>query len=140
MTRKTNTETKHADNIQNKFTAYLLQALNRRRIDYLEDRSHKIHMDGILYQKLSSAFNSQVDMDRIIRIPVQLQLKNDLLIDALLQLSDRDKYIFLQHTLCEVTFDRLAKELGLSYKGVAAIYYRTMKKVQEHMRRANNEF
>lgn len=140
MTRKPNVAIEHDDIIQNKFTAYLLQALTRRRIDYLEDKSRKAYADNMLHEKLSNAFNSEVDIDRLISISVQLQLKNELLIDALLQLSDRDKYVFLQHTLCEVSFDRLAKELGLSYKGVAAIYYRTTKKVQEHMRRASNEF
>ena len=136
MTYKVNKEID--DSIQNKFTAYLLRALNRRRIDYLKDESRKAHIDRMLYQKLSSNF--ALDMDRIISVPVHMQLKNDLLIDSLLQLSDREKYIFLQHTLCEVTFDKLAQELGLSYKGVAAIYYRTMKKVQKYMRRENNEF
>lgn len=135
MTYKVNKE--KDDSIQNKFTAYLLRALNRRRIDFLKDESRKAHIDRILYQKLSSNF--ALDMDRIISVPVHMQLKNDLLIDSLLQLSDREKYIFLQHTLCEVTFDKLAQELGLSYKGVSAIYYRTMKKVQKYMRRENNE-
>ena len=136
MTYKVNKEID--DSIQNKFTAYLLRALNRRRIDYLKDESRKAHIDRMLYQKLSSNF--ALDMDRIISVPVHMQLKNDLLIDSLLQLSDREKYIFRLHTLCEVTFDKLAQELGLSYKGVAAIYYRTMKKVQKYMRRENNEF
>ena len=136
MTSKINKDTN--DSIQNKFTAYLLRAINRRRIDYLENESRKAHIDRMLYQKLSSKF--ELDLDRMISVPVHMQLKNDLLIDTLLQLSDREKYIFLQHTLCEVTFDKLAQELGLSYKGVAAIYYRTMKKVQKCMRRENNEF
>lgn len=138
MTPKINKDTN--DSIQHKFTAYLLRALNRRRIDYLENESRKAYTDGILYQKLSSAFSFEFDIDKTISVPIHMQLKNDLLIDTLLQLSDRDKYIFLQHTLCEVPFDKLATEMGLSYKGVAAIYYRTMKKVQEHMRRESDEF
>ena len=84
MTSKINTDTN--DSIQNKFTAYLLRAINRRRIDYLENESRKAYTDGILYQKLSSAFSFEFDIDKTISVPIHMQLKNDLLIDTLLQL------------------------------------------------------
>lgn len=47
---------------------------------------------------------------------------------ALLQIDKRDRYIFYAHVVDERSFADLALELGMGYKGVAAAYYRVIKK------------
>lgn len=53
---------------------------------------------------------------------------------ALLQVEQRDCYIFYAHVLDERTFAELASELGMGYKGVAAAYYRVIRKIREKIR------
>ena len=72
-------------------------------------------------------------------IPLHMQLENDRLVEVLFALSERDKYIFLQRALGEKSFEMLAKEFELSYKGVAAVYYRTMQKIRKAIRSVDYE-
>lgn len=44
---------------------------------------------------------------------------------------------FFSHVLDEKGFEELAKELHLGYKGVAAIYYRTVRKIKNKMEEKN---
>lgn len=48
-------------------------------------------------------------------------------------LTERERYILLAHVLDERNFAALARELGLGYKGTAAIYYRAVQKVRKSM-------
>ena len=48
-------------------------------------------------------------------------------------LTERERYILLAHVLDERDFTALAGELGLGYKGTAAIYYRAVQKVRRSM-------
>lgn len=98
----------------------------------------KIRADGMIYH-VFNANEFDFDTHIISTIPLHLQIENDRLFDAVFQLTDREKYIFLQHTLCQVSFDELAQELNSSYKSVSTIFYRSVKKVREYLWRANNE-
>lgn len=49
--------------------------------------------------------------------------------------NDRELYVLLERAVEEKTFDELASELNIGYKGVAAIYYRAIKKIRDRMRR-----
>ena len=43
----------------------------------------------------------------------------------------RERQIFLARTLEEEDFETLGAKFGLSYKGVAALYYRTIQKIRK---------
>ena len=129
----------HNDSVQNRFTAYLLLAVKRRKQAYMEDKMRKTKADKMI----NYVFNpEEFDLDShiISRIPLHLQIENDKLFNAVLQLSDREKYIFLQHTLCQASFNDIALELQSSYKSVSTVFYRAMKKIQDYLRRVDNEF
>lgn len=49
---------------------------------------------------------------------------------ALHSIKDKERRVFLGRVLDEKGFDEIAAELGLSYKGAAAIYYRTIAKLR----------
>ena len=56
-----------------------------------------------------------------------------MLTQALGQISDRERYIFFARALERRSFQDLALELGLGYKGVAAIYYRALQKLKKEL-------
>lgn len=66
-------------------------------------------------------------------LPLLLQLENDSLLYALKEINERERHVFLSRILDEKSFEVLAAELGLSYKGVAAIYYRAIAKIKKKM-------
>jgi len=131
---------KEKDNIiQNRFSAYLLSSVNRTRKNYITQKE-KIERREMLISETSDIVDKESEQKMMNTIPLHMQLENDRLVEVLFALSERDKYIFLQHALGEKSFEMLANEFELSYKGVAAVYYRTMQKIRKAIRRADYEF
>lgn len=91
---------------------------------YLEDEAWDLEYDEQVYHNL----------------PLHMQLENDSLIYALRQITDRERHVFLSHALEEKGFEELAAELGITYKGAAAIYYRTIHKIRQKMGESRNGF
>ena len=56
-----------------------------------------------------------------------------MLAQALGQISDRERYIFFARALEKRSFDDLSSELGMGYKGVAAVYYRAIQKLKKEL-------
>ncbi len=120
-----------SDILQNQFTAYLSLAVQRSRRDYIARASRQnaeIPTSDISEQAVSSA-----EQDMISLLPLMMQLENDHLFYALKELNDRERHVFLARTLDGRDFSSLAKELGLGYKGVTAVYYRAIKKIRNWM-------
>ena len=67
-------------------------------------------------------------------IPLYMRLQNEKLFWALSNLSERERYVFFNRALDERNLEELAADLGMSYKGVAAIYYRTVQKIRRNMK------
>lgn len=65
--------------------------------------------------------------------PESLALDSIALAQALEQLSERDRRIFLAQAMGNHSFEELAAELGLGYKGVAAAYYRAIQKLKQEL-------
>lgn len=130
---------KEKDNIiQNRFSAYLLSSVNRTRKNYIA-KKEEIERREMLISETSDIVDKESEQKMMNTIPLHMQLENDRLVEVLFALSERDKYIFLQHALGEKSFEMLAKEFELSYKGVTAVYYRTMQKIRKAIRRADYE-
>lgn len=113
--------------LQNQFTAYLMTAVKRRKAAYLaaQDRlaSHEISVDPV---ELYSGGETEPDQEDFL-------LESATLAHALAQLGERDRYILLSRVLQGQDFEILAKELGLSYKGVTTAYYRVLRKLRAAM-------
>lgn len=58
-------------------------------------------------------------------------IEADALSAALRAISDRECHILLARVIDEKSFEVIATELGLSYKGAASIYYRTIAKLRK---------
>ena len=65
------------------------------------------------------------------RLPLMDVIENGALLEALQKLNERERQIFLARTLEEEDFETLGAKFGLSYKGVAALYYRTIQKIRK---------
>lgn len=116
--------------LQNQFTRYLKTAIERKKIDVLRERiklySHEQYDDS--WREVSSLATE----DEYFKFSIQFE--SNALEQALLQIEKRDRYIFYAHVVDERSFAELALELGVGYKGVAAAYYRVIKKIHKKMR------
>ena len=73
-------------------------------------------------------------------LPLLMRLENDALLYALKELNERERSVFLARVLDGMTFEELADRMHLSYKGVAAIYYRALRKIRQKMTEVDHEF
>lgn len=119
-----------AEKLQNRFTSYLVTAANRRRKDYINQRNRRLHMECYMEDEAwYLELNKQVQSN----LPLLMQLEDDALATALKQITERERHVFLSHVLEDKGFEELATELGITYKGAAAIYYRTVQKIKQKM-------
>ena len=105
------------DDLQFRFTAYLVSAVKRRSIESTVE---------VVYE--SEPSSEEVVLDRL---PLMDVIENGALLEALQKLNERERQIFLARTLEEEDFETLGAKFGLSYKGAAALYYRTIQKIRK---------
>ncbi len=128
--RNSGTSEEHV--IQNQFTAYLLVALRRRKRAVLSHRdSHQQHEQPM--ESSDNVFASAYDMEDAVCRALDLQTEYAALMRLLEKLQERDRMIFLSRALEERSFAELADEFHIGYKGVAAIYYRTIQRIKKEL-------
>ena len=64
-------------------------------------------------------------------------IESSALLYALKQLDERERYVFLARVLDKRPFDVIGVQLGLSYKGAAAVYYRAIRKLKKSIEGVN---
>ena len=121
------------DVLQNRFTAYLLSAVQRRKAQYI-DTLMKVQQTSTLIEETVMDTEFDLEGEASQGIPLYMRLQNEKLFLSLSRLTERERYVFFTRALDERCLDELAAELGLSYKGVAAIYYRTIQKIRRNMK------
>ena len=118
--------------LQNQFTRYLMTAIERRKAE-IQKKKDRINY----YEQMSEDFDriagAVADEDLLDRSGFSMVFENHALERALQALGERDRYILFMRVLEERKFDELADELGLKYEGIAAVYYRTIRKIQKEM-------
>ena len=119
--------------LQNKFTAYLLSAVQRRKALYI-DTLVKAQQISHLIEETAMDSTFKLEQEALQGIPLYMRIQNEKLFWSLSHLKERERYVFFNRALDERSLDELASELGLSYKGVAAIYYRTIQKIKKSMK------
>lgn len=128
-----------SDKLQNRFTAYISVAIQRRRNAYIMQSVRQQQLETLTENPVSGSEYDILD-DILGELPLLMQLENDKLLYALKELDERERQIFLARVLDDKSFEELAGVIGLSYKGVAAIYYRALRKIRNRMKEADNEF
>ena len=125
--------------VQNRFTAYLATAVKRRRNDYLQQQDRRQQIES-LTEDYPFLLEYSIEQDMLLGLPVLMQLEDSALLCALKELSERERYIFLARALDGKGFEVLAEEPGMGYKGVSAVYYRTVQKIKRKIEVMKNEF
>lgn len=126
-----------AEILQNQFTAYLATAVQHRRNDYLEQVGRC--REESMPEEMIAELGGSMEQDVMGELPLMMQLEDNALFYALRFLSEKERRVFLARVLDEKGFDVLAVELGLGYKGVAAVYYRAVKKLEKKMKEAGKD-
>lgn len=113
-----------ANVLQNQFTAYLSTAIQNTRKKYIHNRikqsQKEIQIEEIEY--ISDVQSTDF---------TELVTEVDTLLTILKTLNDRERQVLVARVIEEKSFDTIAKELGVSYKGAATIYYRTIAKLRK---------
>lgn len=123
-----------ANMVQNQFTKYLVISVQRKKSAVLQSR-RKIRDSETFTDDWDALPGIAVEEDYAQQVSSPLDFENAALGRALTQLKERDRYIFFARVLDERSFDDLAMELGMGYKGVAAAYYRAIEKIKREMGR-----
>ena len=109
--------------VQNGFTAYLKRAIHNTRIDYLYKKKNPMQFEVSLGdQELPTA--EQLDLESRLA-------EYDALQWSIRAIKDRERYILLARVIDEKDFEQIGAEIGLTYKGTAAVYYRTLTKLRK---------
>lgn len=116
--------------LQNRFTAYLLTAVQRKKTAYLRRKWRQEEYE-ILTDFQDSPTLKFVVPDMLENLPLQMQLEDIELLRILEQLSKRDRYILLTKILEDRSLGDLAAELGMRYSSVASAYERAIQKIRK---------
>lgn len=114
--------------VQNQFTAYLLTSVKRCRQQYME-KDYK-------YRQSQAEFDERYITEETDDC---WRFESDVLDQALAKLSDRERYVLLSRVLKDKSFEEIGKPLGLRYKGVTALYSRTLAKVRKMLEEVYHE-
>ena len=118
--------------LQNRFTGYLQSAVNRRRAAYIDKLNRvKNFVDVDLSNIEDVSFN--LEEETLKSLPLHLQIQNEDLFLSIAELTEREQYVFFHRALGELSMEEMSVELGMSYKTVAATYYRAIRKLKKRM-------
>lgn len=117
-----NNSSDEQDILQNQFTAFLTVAVSNARIDYLRARIRRLQKE-LVTEEYEILFSEDHDY-------IEALSDNDALRYAMREIKEKERYVVLARILDEKGFDEIADDLGMGYKGAAAIYYRAIRKLK----------
>ena len=109
--------------LQSRFTAYLQRAVHNKRIDYLYKQRSVLQTEQLIEDSVQN--DSGLDEDFVSTYDAYDHLRY-----VLRNIKERERYILLARVLEEKSFAQIGAETGMSGKGAAAVYYRTLKKLR----------
>ena len=122
MFKKNNGSNEH-DILQNQFTSYLSFAVSNARIDFIRAKIARLKREQATDQYELLITQEVFEME--------VFFENETLSQAIKDIREKERYVFLARVLEDKKFKDIAEELGMGEKGVAAIYYRTVKKLRD---------
>ena len=120
---KKNTGSNEHDILQNQFTSYLSFAVSNARIDFIRAKIARLKREQATDQYELLITQEVFEME--------VFFENEALTQAIKDIREKERYVFLARVLDDKKFKEIAEELGMGEKGVAAIYYRTVKKLRD---------
>lgn len=120
---KKNTGSNEHDILQNRFTSFLSFAVSNARIDYIRSKIKRLRREQATEQ-YEILFAEE-------RFQIEDFMENESVSQVIRRIHEKERYVFLSRVLEEKRFKEIAAALNMSEKGVAAIYYRTVKKLRD---------
>ena len=124
------------EELQIRFTGYLIQAVKRTRRDYLNMLNQ--YSNSEILTDTTYTTGQTLEQEVTEHLPecaeecvYVRQCARNALFYALKRLNERERYVFLSHVLDKCPFDLIGVRLGLTYKGAAAVYYRAVQKLRK---------
>ena len=127
-----NNGTNENDILQNQFTSYLSFAVSRARIDFIRAKIARLKRE-----QATDQYELTVTQDSF---EIEAFLESEAILQAIKDIREKERYVFLARVLEDKKLREIAEELGMSEKGVAAIYYRTVKKLRDMLEGECYEF
>ena len=115
-----------------RFLRYVLASLFHRKMRYCE------HEEGWrkaqeLGKEIADSYCIPDLTNRSLWETILSQIEDENLSTAILNLKPRERYVLLEHAIKERSYNELAVDLNVGYKGVTAIYYRARSKVRKQL-------
>ena len=117
--------------VQNQFTAYLQVALKRRKKEYIS-KFYRLQKHEQPMEPESVLFSDNDRNDELYN-GIEYQSEFIAVLKAMDQLQERERFVIVARSLEERSFEELAQELQIGYKGVAAIYYRAIRSIRKKL-------
>lgn len=117
------------EELQIRFTGYLIQAVKRTRRDYLNTFNQ--YSNSEILTDTTYTTGQTLEQEVTEHLPLWDVIESNALFYALKRLNERERYVFLSHVLDNCSFDLIGVRLGLTYKGAAAVYYRAVQKLKK---------
>lgn len=117
------------DICQNQFTAYVVLAVKRKRQSYIKKKRRDNEKEARTKKEAEQSEFKTAGYDMWSRKEPQ----NENLIAAMQQLSLKERFVVTEYVLKGCTFKEIAQETGLTEKGAASAYYRSIKKLRAEM-------
>lgn len=118
--------------LQNQFTAYLTMAVRRARGQYVRRKIRQFQMEIAMEEIGYLSIPVADGADKLAEIEALLM--------AMKAISERERYVLFARVLNGKDFSAIAVDLGMSYKGAASVYYRTIEKLRRMLGGDSNEF
>ena len=122
-------ETGESNDLQNQFTAYLITAVRRRKIQYFRSKSRQYKLYELTLELQEQYEDDPEEPDMTLGLPLLDQLENVKLRQSLANAKERELYIFLAKALENRSFTEIAAELCIGYNTAASIYYRMINRL-----------
>lgn len=127
-------DTFRSNAVQNRFTAYLITAIHRKKADYLE-KIKRIQTYELMPNTDQVFESGGIYHDNVMDTWGGFQ--NDALEAALKRLSVREQYVVFARVIGMRGFAEIGSKLGIEYQGVAAVYYRAIRKIKGFVERGD---
>lgn len=118
--------------VQNRFTAYVVLAVQRKKSAVLRHRREIAEFEFSVDFDDDLVWMKEQEDSGFTELMMRFEIAA--FEQALNRLSERDRYILVARLLHMRDFSELAQELGISYKGVTAVYYRAIQKIRKELR------
>lgn len=123
--------TDESNNLHNQFTAYLVTAIRRKKIQYVRAKKQTQYYRQleIPIETQGDTLTLQTEPDMTTGLPLLDQLENMKLRQSLKSAKERELYVFLSKALEGRSLAEIAVELGIGYNTVASVYYRMINRL-----------